>query len=147
MRNIILATTILSAGCGGLLSPEAADPEREKKTSIIGKKTQEIGEFDAKADVEVSDSKIRATNPLTYAVEARQPMIEKIMKSHIQHAVRLFEAVNARYPKDHEEFMEKVIKANNIKLEELGGGWKYQYDVDAHELRVVRDRPAEKSKQ
>ena len=92
------------------------------------------------ANVEVSDSKIKASNPLTYALEARQPVIEKVTKLNIVHAVRLYEATNGAFPKDHDEFMTGIIKANNIHLPQLGGGWKYQYDVEKHELVVVRDK-------
>ena len=47
----------------------------------------------------------------------------------IEHAVKLFEATNARYPKDHEEFMSEIIKANNIKLPQLPADREYKYDV------------------
>ena len=54
------------------------------------------------------------------------------------HALNLFHTPrNGRYPKSHEEFMEKVIKANNIQLPQPVTTAEYQYDVENHELKVV----------
>ena len=131
---------ILVTACGcGMKSLE--DQTKKSPDSIIGKKTQDIGEFDPKAGAKVSDSKIAATDMITAPVSAYGPMLEKISKSHIEHAVRLFEATEGRYPKDYDEFFEKIIKANNIQLPVLPGGKKYQYDVENH-LLVVVDAPA-----
>ena len=69
-------------------------------------------------------------------------MLERISKTHIEHAVRLFEAENGRYPQNFDEFMEKIIKANRIELPVLPGGKKYQYDEVNHSL-VVIDAPTE----
>lgn len=118
--------------------------EQVKKdpNSIIGKKTQDIGEFDPNAGAAVSDSIIHATDPITAPVSAYGPMLEQISKTHIQHALNLFNATEGRYPESYDEFMEKIIKANNIQLPVLPGGKKYQYDVPNHQL-VVIDAPTE----
>ena len=126
--------------CGCMESLEKQT--RKSEGSIIGKKTQEIGEFDPAAGKVVSDSKIHATDPITAPTSAYGPMLEQIMKSHIEQAVRLYEAENGKYPENFTEFMEKIIKANNIQLPVLPGGKKYEYDVPNHKLVVV-DGPAE----
>ena len=65
-----------------------ADVDQAKKPgSILGKKTQDIGEFDPNAGREVSDSKVRATNPLTGPLEALGPMMEKVSKLGIDHSL------------------------------------------------------------
>jgi hypothetical protein len=128
-----LAVALL-AGCGDSLANQA----KKDPNSIIGKKTDKIGEFDPKAKQEVSDSKVRADDPILAPMQAYGPMVEQISKMYIEHAVDLFNASEGRYPKDHEEFMTKIIKANNIKLPVLPAGWKYAYDVPNHKLEVVR---------
>lgn len=134
--TIILVLTV--AGCG----MKSIDEQTKKSpNSIIGKTTQNVGAFDPNAGAKVSDSKIHATDPITAPTSAYGPMLEQISKSHIEHAVRLFEATEGRYPKDLDEFMEKIILANNIKLPVLPGGKLYQYDVENHKLVVV-DGPA-----
>ena len=140
MRSMLLlmASVFLLCGCSESLEKQT----QKSKTSIIGKTTQEIGQFDPNAGLTVSDSKIQATDPLTAGTSAYGPMLEKISKSHIEHAVRLFEAENGHYPKNYEEFMEKIIKANQIQLPLLPGGKRYQYDEANHALVVV-DAPAE----
>ena len=135
----------LSAGCGEAKSKPADDNSGK---GIFGKKTQDIGEFDNnKANQVVSDQKIHATDPITGPLSAYGPMIESISKTQITSALELFRATEDRYPKDHAEFMEKIIKANNIQLPVLPYKGKYQYDVEKHELVIVRSpEDAEKAK-
>ena len=130
MKKLIgIALVVAVIGC--------EDQTKKSPNSIVGKTTQNIGEYDAKAGANVSDSKIRATDPITAPVMAYGPMLEQISKSHIDAAVNLFHANEDRYPKDLDEFMEKIIKPNNIKLPVLPGGKLYQYDVENHKLVVV----------
>ena len=122
---------------------DSLDKQTQKSpNSIIGKTTTDIGQFDPNAGQKVSDSKIHATDPITSGTSAYGPMLERISKTHIEHAVRLFEAENGRYPSGYDEFMEKIIKANKIELPVLPGGKKYQYDEANHALVVV-DGPSE----
>jgi hypothetical protein len=115
---------------------------------IIGKTTQEIGEYDKnKANQVASDQKIHATDPITAPLSAYGPMTESIAKTKIKAALNYFYGENGRYPKDHEEFIEMVVKPNNIDLPVLPYKGRYQYDVEKHELMVVRDlENAEKAK-
>lgn len=130
MKKMIgLALVLACLGC--------EDQTKKSPNSIVGKTTTNIGEYDPKAGANVSDSKIHATDPITAPVMAYGPMLEQISKSHIEAAVRLFEATEGRYPADLNEFMEKIIKPNNIKLPVLPGGKLYQYDVENHKLVVV----------
>ena len=132
-----LLLCVCATGCMESLEKQAEkDPN-----SIIGKKTQNIGEYKPEAGAVVSDGKIRATDPITAPVSAYGPMLESISKSQIEHAVNLYQATNGEYPKTLEEFMEQIIKANNIQLPVLPGGKQYQYDVPNHKL-VVIDAPA-----
>ena len=55
----------------------------------------------------------------------------------IPQAMNLFKAGNDnKGPKSHEEFMEKIIKENNIKLPELPEGDRYVYDPKTEQLMV-----------
>jgi hypothetical protein len=55
----------------------------------------------------------------------------------IPKAMELFKATENRVPKSHEEFMEKIIKDNDIVLPDLRPGCYYQYDPKIGELMVV----------
>jgi hypothetical protein len=125
---------LCAAGC---MKPLEDQVKKDPNRGIIGKKTQDIGEFNPNAGAQVSDSKIHATDPVTAPVSAYGPMLERISKNEIAYALRLYEAENGQYPATYDEFMTKIIKANNIQLPVLPGGKKYQYDVENHQLVVV----------
>ncbi len=134
--NRLVPALILFAltGCG---MQSLEDQTKKSPNSIIGKKTQDVGQYDPNANAKVSNSKITATDPITAPTSAYGPMLEKISKSHIEHALNLFQATEGHFPKDHDEFMTQIIKANNIQLPVLPGGKQYQYDVENHRLVVV----------
>jgi len=54
----------------------------------------------------------------------------------IAEAMKLYKATNGAAPKTHEEFMEKIIKENQIKLPELPAGKRYVYDPKQEDLMV-----------
>ncbi|MFO0944910.1 MAG: hypothetical protein U1D30_03020 [Planctomycetota bacterium] len=116
---------------------QAVEDQTKPTGSIIGKKTDDIGEFDPNANKKVSDSQVKIDDPVLGSLQAYGPMLEQISKTYIDSALNVFHALNGRYPKDHKEFMEKIIKENNIKLPVLPGGKKYEYDVPNHKLVVV----------
>jgi hypothetical protein len=110
---------------------------KDRGKSIIHKTTQDIGEFKPEDGLKVRDSSINASDPVTAPLAAYQPMIQRISDIEITHAVRIFQALNDRYPKDYDEFMSKIIKENNIQLPQLPLSLAYQYDVENHKLVVV----------
>ena len=59
---------------------------------------------------------------------------------NIVHAMKLFRATNGRLPESHEEFMEKIVKQNQIRLPELPAGERYIYDPQAGQLMVELPR-------
>ena len=70
MKKLIgIALVIAVIGC--------EDQTKKSPNSIVGKTTQNIGEYDAKAGANVSDSKIRATDPITAPVMAYGPMLAR----------------------------------------------------------------------
>ena len=135
MKYLTCAALLMAiSGCG--MKP-LEEQTKKSDSSIVGKTTQAVGVYDPNSDAKVSDSKIRATDPITAPVSAYGPMLEKISKSQIEAAVNLFHAMEDRYPKDIDEFMERIIKENKIQLPVLPGGKQYQYDVENHKLVVV----------
>jgi hypothetical protein len=59
----------------------------------------------------------------------------------VPHALQLFKAINNRAPKDHEEFMQKIIRENQIRLPDLPEGHSYVYDPETEQLMVRRPAP------
>ncbi len=121
--------------------PAEVEAKRPKK-SIFKQRTQDVGEFDAKAGKQLSDSKIRATSPLLAGLEAYGPAAEKVTKLAIQHHLNIYNALHGHYPKDHAEFMREIIKKQNLQLPKLPYGNTYEYDVANHKLVVVKGKAA-----
>lgn len=134
--QIPLLLTALAVGC----SPETTHPAETTTQKKGPQTTDQIGEFDPEAGQEIVDSTVRVSgNPLTYALEARESALEQVAELPVMQGINLFHAMEGRYPKDHEEFMTKVIRANNIRLPRLAKGKRYQYDVQNHKLVIVQD--------
>ncbi len=71
------------------------------------------------------------TTPVQVFFQAR----ERIVFQNVTHALNLYKAMNGP-PKSHQEFMDKVIKENNIRLPELPEGDRYLYDPKTEQLMV-----------
>lgn len=65
---------------------------------------------------------------------------KSVLEIQIPQALSLFEASEGRKPKSHDEFMSRVVVANNITLPKLPQGHRYIYDPEKGELMV--ERPA-----
>lgn len=132
---------VAAAGCMDSLQEQA---KPNSPNSIVGKTTQKVGEFDPnKKDQEISNSEVHYSNPVTGPLEAKVPIEEQISKLSIQHAVDIFHATHGRYPNDYEEFMEKIIKENGVRLPLLPADREYQYDTENHKLVVVVKKKAD----
>ncbi|MGQ0637565.1 MAG: hypothetical protein ACT4QC_23400 [Planctomycetaceae bacterium] len=136
-RTRILALSLAALSLGGCVDSEPEQPKAEKK-GIFGKTTQEIGQFDPNSKDVVSDQKVRATDPILAPLQAYGPIMEQISKLGIDQAVALFHASEGRYPKDYDEFMQRIVKENNIRLPVLPFGGRYVYDEATHSLKIVR---------
>ena len=115
------AVPVRSAMPGTVVTnPEAA--RREVAGVGVGKKGQNYGRLSI----------------FNYAIPSYFRMQERVSFDMIKHDMQLYEAMNGSAPKTHEEFMEKIIKANrSIKLPELKDGCRYEYNPETKELEVV----------
>lgn len=59
-----------------------------------------------------------------------------VFEMEVPKAMQLFKAMEGRGPKDHAEYMDKIIKANQIRLPELPQGKQYRYDPKTELLMV-----------
>ncbi len=143
VRRLVVSIAVLAMVTASCSSPESTTP---KKKSVFKQRTQDVGEFDPTAGKEVSDSKVRVTSPVLAGVEAYGPLAEQVAKLGVDHSLNIFNALNGRYPKDHDEFMREIIKKNNMQLPKLPYGARYEYDVANHKLVVVKaEKKADKA--
>lgn len=96
-------------------SPAEAGPGvvREKAVVGVGKKGR---------DYEPG----MVTTPVSIYFRGPQMVAFKIQ---IPYAMKMYRGANEHFPKSHEEFMQKIIKENQINLPELPAGQRYFYDA------------------
>ncbi len=133
MRIFFPMILCVLAGCSDSLV--STDPSRNKP--LRPKVTDDIGEF--KGDKQVVMPEVKITNPVTGPLEAYNPLKQRIAALSLDHAVNMFHALEGRYPKDYDEFMQRVIKENKIQLPEPAKGLCYEYDVENHKLLIVKE--------
>ena len=71
-------------------------------------------------------------------------IVGKAEQLQIKHTLDLFYNLNLRYPKDLQEFMKEIVKANGIRLAQLPFYQEYGYDAVKHEL-VILEYPDKKA--
>jgi len=125
-----------SASKNAVAHGTAAPP---KPKFIVGAKTQNIVKVapELAKGAKVSDNKITAKDYISLQGNAYVSIIGQTSVMSIDHAMNLYKAEHDRYPKDYDEFMADIIKANNIALPELPYYQKYGYDENEHKLKVL----------
>jgi hypothetical protein len=112
--------------------PTAQAPPAQQaaaKDANAGSKKAEVGV--GKSHSRLSKSLICTEFAAIYC--AREKLVFEV---EIPKAMQLFKAAEDRNPKSHEEFMERIIKENQIHLPELWEGETYRYDPKTAELWV-----------
>ena len=120
--------------------PAPGPRQKEEDTFIVGKKTMEVVNAAPelqKGEAQVASQKITARDPITLPGNAYVSIIGRNSILNITHAIDLYQAENGRYPKDYQEFMDVIIKGNNIALPALPSYQKYGYDEKAHKLIIL----------
>jgi hypothetical protein len=120
--------------------PRAKLKAPENPEFIVGKRTQEIKNAATelqKGGAKQATTKITAKDYITLQGNAYVTIIGRTSILEIQHALDLYHAENDRWPKDLEEFMNVIIKANNIALPKLPYYQAYGYDEKEHKLIIL----------
>ena len=144
----ILYALVLSAGCEEEQNVSAKPSGQAKGKSstptkpefIVGKRTQDIKNATVETKKEgttVATTKITAKDPITLPGNAYVTMIGQTSILNMQHAMDLYHAENDRYPRNYDEFMNEIIKVNNIALPQLPYYQKYGYDEKEHKLVIL----------
>ena len=136
--------------------PAPANPKPRSKAPaksefIVGKRTQDIRNAQTElkqGKAQVASTRIVAKDPFTLSGNAYVSIIGRASMLNMQHAIDLYRAENDRYPKDYDEFMEVIIRANNIALPKLPYYQEYFYDDKEHKLIIIeyparKDQPQE----
>lgn len=142
---VALVSCLALAGCEEKMRTKkkavATTPPPADSGPILGQRTQEVLNAgpEIQKGAQVATQKITAKDPVSLQGNAYVTMIGKTSILQIEHAVKLFQATNDRYPRDYDEFMAEIIKANNIALPKLPAYQKYAYDEKEHKLVILED--------
>jgi hypothetical protein len=140
MRSRAAASPYLALAACALLAAGCAEERPVPGGPIIGKRTQKIKDANAElktGKAKVGSTKIVAKDYVTLQGNAYRSAISQLSIGQVKHAVDLYEAENGRYPKDYHEFMEEIIKKNNIALPKLPYYLDYGYDEKEHKLIIL----------
>ena len=123
------ATTSETSADAAGATENAAEPEAEyvEKKADVGATGK--GEYGVTSEEPMSI----VTVPVSTYFKAQEMAV---FRMQIPSAMNLFQASEGRYPNSEEEFMTKIIKANQIVLPKLPEGDVYFYDVQARELKI-----------
>lgn len=127
---LMVATCLLLAGCE---QPAA-------QTSQPAASADQAPQGDQRAEVGVGKKGHYGPGIVTTPLSARFRAEEKLNFAQANHVLQIYKATHGKAPQSHEEYMEKIIKANHLKLPELPEGREYFYDVEKEEL-WTRDIP------
>lgn len=156
---ILLSSTIVVSGCDlaqpqnkGKEKPAAVpealpqeeDPQNNREEVPAPNPNNEDTSVVVKAEVGMGTKGKSYGKPtgspmdfITVPISAGFRAQERIMLQRIDHAMNLYKAGNDNQgPASHEEFMEKIIKANGIILTQLPPGQEYLYDPEDGELKI-----------
>ena len=144
----ILPILVLAAGCEEQprnVGKKPSSQAKKKSTTppkpefIVGKRTQEI----RNASTEVKGGGDGGVDE-DHRERPDHVIWQRLCQHHrsdvdAQHAAchRFYHAENDRYPKNYDEFMNDIIKANNIALPQLPNYQKYGYNENEHKLVIL----------
>jgi hypothetical protein len=121
----------------GQMQPQ---PPAQQAVPIIGRRTTDIRNATnelQKGGAQIASTKIVKKDYITLQGNAYVSIIGQSSILSIQQAMDLYHAANDRYPKDYDEFMTEIIKANNIALPVLPPYQKFGYDENEHKLIIL----------
>ena len=106
--------------------PPQEDTERVKAEKGVGIKGRSLDQYEG----------VLVTPAKAY-FSARERIVFEIQ---VPNALNLYKASEGHAPKTHDEFMKKIVQANQIKLPPLPPGHKYVYDPMTEQLMVERPK-------
>lgn len=127
-----MLSILILIGCAQPVDPNATNEDDSSEPQH-----QEMEQVKAESGVGIRG---RATEgglisqPVSSYFKARQSLVF----GQVTQALELHKALEGQYPKSQEEFMDKIVKANNLKLPELPEGHQYLYKPESGELMVER---------
>jgi hypothetical protein len=139
-RLSLSALLLAAAGCEEEPRHSGGQPSTAARPrAILNQRTQDIRPAapELQAGARVAGTRITARDPITLPGNAYVTIIGRTSMFEIEKAMQLYQATNDRYPRDFQEFMTDVVKANQISLPVLPYYQEYGYDEKEHKLVIL----------
>ena len=134
--TLSVACCVMIAGCEPMPAPTNTPPPTVQAPAESVKAQVGVGIKGRSLDGETGIGKMISA-PAATLFNVKEKVVFEIQ---LPQALNLFRASEGRLPKSHDEYMEKIVKANQIKLPELPPGMVYRFNTELGELWV--DPPA-----
>jgi hypothetical protein len=137
---LLAATLLTGLGCSSNLSgPDentsasngSENRQAQQAVAGVGKRGQSLEKH--------TDAQKLISGPATTQFKVEQKMILEVQ---IPHALQLFRGEHGRLPESHEEFMTKIVQANQLSLPELPEGMVYRFNTAEGTLWVYPEDEA-----
>lgn len=125
-------------------APAMAESDESQSSDNTSPQTGEatvVGIDDFQKGKRLRESKYQTSR----ALSVRFTIEQKYIIANKDRALQLYQAEHGEFPKSHEEFMEKIIRPNNIQLPALEPGYEYLYKpedpMNLYKIPVSDDGP------
>ena len=88
-------------------------------------------------EIKGNDPRLLIAGPAKAYFNVRERIVFDIQ---LPQAANLFNALQSRNPKSHEEYMKEIVEANKIALPKLPQGMVYRYRPESNELWVEAEK-------
>lgn len=137
LQSVLGVASLVTIGCGGAAPAPKAGPTAE--VTFKAAPQPEMVREQAKVGM-TGKGEGYGGDPITEPVRQLWRVKEQIVLLQIEKAVQLYETTENRKIASHDEFMDKIVKENNIPLPVLPPGHRYVYDTAKAELMVERPK-------
>ena len=148
MSRLGWSALLLLAGCGGSGYEAASQPQPQSPPANTNQNPDPADPEEIKEPVRevagvgsgikgrsLDDSEGFVVTPAKTLFGVRERLVFEVQ---VPHALNLYKATVGRMPQTHQEFIEKVINPNQIKLPTLPPGQTYVFDPEKEMLMVEK---------
>lgn len=142
---------LICLGCGEPVAPPTVSEEVAAEIQKEEKAAEEAANQSPEEEYELKEAGVGATGKGNYGVTSEEAASiitvpistyfhaqeKAVFDIQIPQALSLFQASEGRFPNSEEEFMQKIVQANQIILPKLPEGDSYVYDVQSHTLMIL----------
>jgi len=129
-----------TVGCNPPTPKKKVAKKKGDATGIFNKTTTEVGEWDPGAGFEVVVEDGEDVNMINRNLKGLGAASDMLAKMKVQAALEQYRALEGHYPKTYDEFKNKFFKNWVKDLPMPRTTCEYQYDVDNHELLIVKKK-------